>query len=56
MSFPTHLHRFAFDHAIQQRQPEPPLDATVIELTLGEEFHETRYRWNEAAPAAVRAR
>jgi hypothetical protein len=31
--------------------PEPPLDATVIELTLGEELHETRYRWSDAAPA-----
>jgi hypothetical protein len=31
-------------------QPEPPLDATVTELTLGEELHETRYRWSDAAP------
>jgi hypothetical protein len=31
-------------------QPDPPLDATVIELTLGEELHETRYRWSDAAP------
>lgn len=31
-------------------QPEPPLDATITELTLGEELHETRYRWSDAAP------
>jgi hypothetical protein len=32
------------------RHPEPPLDATVYELTFGEELHETRYRWGGAAP------
>jgi hypothetical protein len=32
-------------------QPEPPLDATIIELTLGDELHETRYRWSDAAPS-----
>ena len=26
-------------------QPEPPLDATVYEVTFGEEMNETRYRW-----------
>jgi hypothetical protein len=31
-------------------QPEPPLDATIIELTLGEELHETRFRWADTAP------
>ena len=31
-------------------QPEPPLDATITELTLGEELHETRFRWTDAAP------
>jgi hypothetical protein len=29
---------------------EPPLDATVYELTFGEELHETRYRWSGTAP------
>jgi hypothetical protein len=29
---------------------EPPLDATVYELTFGEELHETRYRWSGVAP------
>ena len=32
-------------------QPEPPLDATVYEVTFGEELHETRYRWFADAPA-----
>ena len=32
-------------------QPEPPLDATVFELTFGEEMNETRYRWFADAPA-----
>ena len=27
------------------RQPEPPVAATVFELTLGDELTETRYRW-----------
>jgi hypothetical protein len=31
-------------------QPEPPLDATITELTLGAELHETRFRWADAAP------
>jgi len=31
-------------------QPEPPLDATVYELTFGEEMNETRYRWFADAP------
>ena len=31
-------------------QPEPALDATITELTLGAELHETRYRWSDAAP------
>jgi len=32
------------------RQPEAPLDATVYELTFGEELNETRYRWFGDAP------
>jgi hypothetical protein len=32
-------------------QPDPPLDATVFELTFGEELSETRYRWYAEAPA-----
>ena len=31
-------------------QPEPPLDATVLELTFGEELSETRYRWHGDGP------
>ena len=31
-------------------QPEPPLDATIFELTFGEELNETRYRWHGDAP------
>jgi hypothetical protein len=31
-------------------QPEPPLDATVFELTFGEELSETRYRWYGDGP------
>jgi hypothetical protein len=31
-------------------QPEPPLDATIFELTFGEELSETRYRWHSDAP------
>ena len=31
-------------------QPEAPLDATVYELTFGEELNETRYRWFGNAP------
>ena len=31
-------------------QPEAPLDATVYELTFGEELNETRYRWFGDAP------
>ena len=37
--------------ACRPHQPEPPLDATVFELTFGEELHETRYRWSAEAPA-----
>ena len=29
---------------------ESPLDATVFELTFGEELNETRYRWSAVAP------
>jgi hypothetical protein len=36
--------------ACRPHQPEPPLDATVFELTFGEELHETRYRWSAEAP------
>lgn len=36
-------------------QPEPPLDATVYELTFGEELNETRYRWFGEAPAGWEA-
>jgi hypothetical protein len=32
-------------------QPEPPLDATVYELTFGDEMNETRYRWFADAPS-----
>ena len=32
-------------------QPEPPLDATVFELTFGDELTETRYRWAANPPA-----
>jgi hypothetical protein len=32
-------------------QSEPPLDATVYELTFGEELNETRYRWHGDGPA-----
>jgi hypothetical protein len=32
-------------------QPEPPLDATVYEVTFGEEMNETRYRWFADPPA-----
>jgi hypothetical protein len=31
-------------------QPEPPLDATIFELTFGDELNETRYRWAGQAP------
>jgi len=31
-------------------QPEPPLDATIFELTLGDELTETRYRWTAGPP------
>jgi hypothetical protein len=36
-------------------QPEAPLDATVYELTFGEELNETRYRWFGDAPAGWEA-
>lgn len=29
---------------------ESPLDATIFEVTFGEELHETRFRWSGAAP------
>ena len=32
-------------------QPEPPLDATIFELTFGDELTETRYRWTADPPA-----
>jgi hypothetical protein len=34
----------------QTRQPAPPLDATVFELTFGEELTEMRYRWTADPP------
>jgi hypothetical protein len=30
---------------------EPPLDATIFEVTFGGELDETRYRWSGATPA-----
>jgi hypothetical protein len=33
------------------QQSEPPLDATIFELTFGEELSETRYRWSVKTPA-----
>ena len=32
------------------QQSEPPLDATIFELTLGHELTEMRYRWTGDAP------
>ena len=32
------------------RQADPPLDATIYEVTFGDELNETRYRWTEAPP------
>jgi hypothetical protein len=32
------------------RQPDPPLDATIFELTFGDELTETRYRWAADPP------
>jgi len=32
------------------RQPDPPLDATIYEVTFGDELNETRYRWTEEPP------
>jgi hypothetical protein len=32
------------------RQSEPPLDATIFELTFGDELTETRYRWAADPP------
>ena len=32
------------------RQPDPPLDATIFELTFGDELTETRYRWTAEPP------
>ena len=34
-------------------QPEPPLDATIYELTFGEELSETRYRWCTDTPPGL---
>jgi len=34
----------------QPRQSEPPLDATIFELTFGDELNETRYRWGGEPP------
>jgi hypothetical protein len=31
-------------------QPEPPLDATIYEVTFGDELNETRYRWTADPP------
>ena len=33
------------------QQPPPPLDATIFELTFGDELTETRYRWAANPPA-----
>jgi hypothetical protein len=38
--------------ACHVRQPDPPLDATIFELTIGDELTETRYRWTADPPAA----
>lgn len=32
------------------RQPDPPLDATIYEVTFGDELNETRYRWTDQPP------
>ena len=32
------------------KHAEAPLDATIFELTFGEELNETRYRWHAQAP------
>jgi len=37
--------------ACHVEQPEPPLDATIFELTLGSDLTEHRYRWTADAPA-----
>jgi hypothetical protein len=37
--------------ACHVEQPDPSLDATIFELTLGCELTETRYRWTADAPA-----
>jgi hypothetical protein len=31
-------------------QSDPPLDATIVELTFGDELNETRYRWGGEPP------
>ena len=36
--------------ACHVHQPEPPLDATVYEVTFGDELNETRFRWASRAP------
>jgi hypothetical protein len=38
-TIPCHVH-----------QPDPPLDATVYEVTFGDELNETRYRWVGRTP------
>ena len=37
--------------ACHVEQPDPSLDATIFELTLGCELTGTRYRWTADAPA-----
>ena len=37
--------------ACHAQQSEPPLDSTIVELTLGHELTETRHRWTGDAPA-----
>ena len=36
--------------ACHVQQAEPPLDATIFELTFGDELTETRYRWTAEPP------
>ena len=38
--------------ACHVHQPDPPLDATVYEVTFGDELNETRYRWVGRPPEA----
>jgi hypothetical protein len=37
--------------ACRPQHADAPLDATIFELTFGEELTETRYRWSGSAPA-----